>query len=191
MLWERIKNVFLWYISPLPLLQYPSTCSEDNYNSDPTSNLMTTIVSAGVCERKHLIRRWSVVWSRNPDTKRNQSVWTRGCTACHVFAVFLHGSVWSLHVISHTSASLSAAIGGCTAEDVCRYGFKQITSPQSYWRIRFLCWEQTRAAREICISPLRADITPVGAMLSGAVRCDIRGQRAAGGRVEMLPVSPT
>lgn len=58
-----------------------------------------------------------------------------GCTACHVFAVFLNGSVRSLHVISHVSASLSAVIRGVTAVVHLRKstaGSKQITCPRSY-----------------------------------------------------------
>lgn len=83
-----------------------STRGKDDYNPDLTSHLVTTVLPASVFGGKHLIKCWSLI-SSEP-----RHLWV---AARRVVVRCVSTSVWSLHVISHMSASPSAAIGGVTA----------------------------------------------------------------------------
>lgn len=120
--------------SPLPLFQYLSTCSKVNYDSDPTSYLTTTILSAGVCvqhilsdanlQSKAQFLTWRRIWAFEPEAAQHVTCFAWICM-----------DLSELDVISHVCLPCCCddrCDRCCTVEEVSSYGFKQITSSWSY-----------------------------------------------------------
>lgn len=149
MLWERIKNVFMinchapTVTVPLHLqwrqLQFRSNVKSNDNNRLSWCLWEKTSYQTLICGLKKRS------WHEKESEHLNQRLHSMLCVSAWICVI---STCYFTHVCLPECCDRRCSCCG-TAEEVCRYGFKQITSLQSYRGIRFLCWEQTHAAREI------------------------------------------